>query len=101
MLCPETNVPQTALDTSTVHNRYRDLYEPELAVLDAAQHGIQLVEVHLAHVHLTQELRGGSDPLQCWQGELPALEDEALLEPPPCTSLVKTFASHNQISYHT
>ena len=50
---------------------------------------------------LPQELRGGSHPLQCWQCELPAREDEAPLELPPCTSLVETFTFHNQVCHQT
>jgi hypothetical protein len=38
-----------------------------------------------------QELRGRSHPLQGWQCELSALEDEAPLELPQGTSLVKTL----------
>jgi len=44
-----------------------------------------------------QELRSGSDPLQSWQCELSALENEAPLALPPGASLCKPFAFHNQI----
>ena len=50
---------------------------------------------------LKQELRGCSHPLQGWQCELSALEDEAPLELPPGASLVKTFTFHQQIRYQT
>src|SRR5215831_1707559 len=45
---------------------------------------------------LEQELRSRSDPLQGWQCELSALEDEAPLELPPGALLVETFAFHNE-----
>jgi len=48
-----------------------------------------------------QELRGRSHPLQGWQCELSALEDEAPLELPPGASLVKTFTFHQQIRHQT
>ena len=44
-----------------------------------------------------QELRGRSHPLQGWQCELSALENEAPLALPPGASLCKPFAFHNQI----
>jgi hypothetical protein len=48
-----------------------------------------------------QELRGGSHPLQCWQSELLALEDEASLELPPCIALIEALAFHKQVRYET
>src|SRR6516165_3942906 len=48
---------------------------------------------------LGQELRSRSDPLQSWQCELSALEDEAPLELPPGALLVETFAFHNEIRH--
>jgi len=50
---------------------------------------------------LEQELRSGSDPLQSWQCEPSALEDEAPLELPPGASLIKPFTFHQQIRHQT
>ena len=50
-------------------------------------------------IFLEQELRGCSHPLQGWQCELSALEDEAPLELPPGALLVETFAFHNEIRH--
>lgn len=46
-----------------------------------------------------QRLRGRSHPLQSWQCELSALEDEAPLELPPGASLIKPFTFHNHICH--
>ena len=50
---------------------------------------------------LIQRLRGRSHPLQGWQGELSALEDEAPLELSPGTSLIQPFPFHQQICHQT
>ena len=48
-----------------------------------------------------QELRGCSHPLQGWQCELAALEDEAPLALPPGASLLKPFTFHQHIRHQT
>jgi hypothetical protein len=48
---------------------------------------------------LQQKLRSRSDPLQGWQCELSALEDEAPLELPPGASLLKPFTFYDHIRH--
>ena len=46
-----------------------------------------------------QRLRGHPHPLQGWQYELSALEDEAPLALPPGASLLKPFTFHHHIRH--
>jgi hypothetical protein len=51
--------------------------------------------------NLWQELRGRSHPLQGWQCELSAVEDEAPLELPPGASLLQPFTFPQQRRHQT
>ena len=75
---------------------------PETGVVQGGVISPVLANIFLHHVldeWFEQELRSRSDPLQSWQCELSALEDEAPLELPPGAVLVETFAFHNEIHH--
>jgi hypothetical protein len=50
---------------------------------------------------LQQKLRSFSHPLQCWQWDLLALEDEMPLQLPPRNPLIQPFPLHHKVGHET